>query len=67
MEQKTFYKVVGLMSGTSGDGLDIAYCEFEKNDTWAFSIRTAETVPFPKKLGKKLKKAHLLTDTMLHR
>ncbi|MCF1750362.1 anhydro-N-acetylmuramic acid kinase [Mariniradius sediminis] len=65
MEQKTFYKVVGLMSGTSGDGLDIAYCEFEKNDTWAFSIRTAETAPFPKKLGKKLKKAHTLNGLKL--
>ena len=65
MQLKSLYKVIGLMSGTSGDGLDIAYCEFEKKDTWTYAIQTAETVPFPKKLGKKLRKAHMLNGLKL--
>jgi anhydro-N-acetylmuramic acid kinase len=60
MKTQSTYKVIGLMSGTSGDGLDIAYCEFEQGEQWTYEIKASETVPFPKKLGKNLKKAHLL-------
>lgn len=36
------------MSGTSVDGLDLAYCRFDKmDDRWAFKILKAETVPYP--------------------
>ncbi|MCL6260891.1 anhydro-N-acetylmuramic acid kinase [Aquiflexum sp. TKW24L] len=65
MKTQSSYKVIGLMSGTSGDGLDIAYCEFEKNDLWTYHIKASETVPFPKKLGKKLMKSHLLNGYKL--
>lgn len=37
------YKVIGIMSGTSLDGLDIAYCEFEKKKKWQYKIIYAET------------------------
>ncbi|MDR1005767.1 MAG: anhydro-N-acetylmuramic acid kinase [Bacteroidales bacterium] len=41
------YKVIGLMSGTSLDGLDIAYCEFElRNGTWIWEIREAQTIEY---------------------
>jgi anhydro-N-acetylmuramic acid kinase len=41
------YKVIGLMSGTSLDGLDIAFCEFEKRGGhWDYAIIQAETIPY---------------------
>jgi anhydro-N-acetylmuramic acid kinase len=43
------YRTIGLMSGTSLDGLDIAYCEFEKKDAhWTYTLRIAETFPYDK-------------------
>ncbi|WP_162340959.1 anhydro-N-acetylmuramic acid kinase [Cyclobacterium salsum] len=52
------YELIGLMSGTSGDGLDLAYCSFEKNTHWRFEILNAETVPFPESLEQALSAAH---------
>ncbi len=42
------YKVIGLMSGTSLDGLDIAYCTFELTDgnRWIYKILNAETIKY---------------------
>ena len=41
------YKVIGLMSGTSLDGLDIAFCRFQKNDgRWNYEILCADTLPY---------------------
>ena len=41
------YQVIGLMSGTSLDGLDIACCDFSgDNNHWTYQIRCAETVPY---------------------
>jgi anhydro-N-acetylmuramic acid kinase len=48
------YKVIGLMSGTSLDGLDIAYCSFEKNRSWTYTIIKAETLPYTSKWKAKL-------------
>ncbi|EOZ92169.1 Anhydro-N-acetylmuramic acid kinase [Indibacter alkaliphilus LW1] len=53
------------MSGTSGDGLDMAYCIFERGNKWNFKIESAKTVSFPKKLGKKLQKSHLYNGLKL--
>src|SRR5690554_2087896 len=52
------YKMIGLMSGTSGDGLDITYCEFTKEESWSFQIIKSETTPFPPSLEESLKLAH---------
>ena len=43
------YKVIGLMSGTSLDGVDLAYCEFTFDISWNYKILFAETIPYPKK------------------
>lgn len=42
------YRVLGVMSGTSLDGIDIAYLEFEHIKNWNTTILEAETIPYPK-------------------
>lgn len=45
------------MSGTSLDGVDIAYCEFEYKDQWSFKLLHSETIPYKKEWQKKLSSA----------
>lgn len=41
------YTVLGLMSGTSLDGLDLACCRFYHNERgWTFDLLAAETIPY---------------------
>lgn len=41
------YKVIGVMSGSSLDGLDIVYAEFtETGGKWAFEIAAADCYPY---------------------
>jgi anhydro-N-acetylmuramic acid kinase len=45
---KETYTVVGVMSGTSLDGIDLARITFtQKNQKWTFEIGENETVPYP--------------------
>lgn len=57
------YSAIGLMSGTSLDGLDICYVDFEKSaDNWSFEILQAETIPYDGNWFSQLKNAINLTS-----
>ena len=48
MKKKT-YNIIGLMSGTSLDGLDICYTQYSYNGMWSFKIIKAITIPYSTK------------------
>jgi len=55
------------MSGTSMDGLDIAYCEFiTDHGNWQFKIVVAQTIPYSKEWFAKLTEAPLLEEVGLN-
>ncbi len=55
------YNVIGLMSGSSHDGLDIAFVEITdvRND-WTFEIKHATCIPFEKEMEQQLRHAATL-------
>lgn len=66
MKKNDRYSVIGLMSGTSLDGLDIAHCHFWKEaDGWSFEIERATTVPYIERLQGLLKEGTLLSGEKL--
>lgn len=55
------YHVIGLMSGTSLDGLDIAYCRFYATaNSWKYEILKAETIAYSPDWKQKLINAETL-------
>lgn len=52
------YRAIGVMSGSSLDGLDIAYFEITDNgdEPWAYKTLVAECVPMPAKWKLRLEK-----------
>ena len=55
--KKNDFKVLGVMSGTSLDGIDLAYLHFNKGQDWEFSIITSETIPYSSEWKEKLSEA----------
>lgn len=43
---KDEYNVIGVMSGTSLDGMDLVYAQFKLEDTWKFNILCSETIAY---------------------
>lgn len=49
------YNAIGLMSGTSMDGLDLAFCHFLKDDSgWSYSVLETTTTEYPAAWIKRL-------------
>lgn len=49
------YRAIGLMSGTSLDGLDVAACEFTFNESrWSFEILYSHTYSYSEEWNEKL-------------
>ena len=45
-QQQAVFRMLGLMSGSSLDGLDIAYCKITTSGNYEFEIIAADTIPF---------------------
>jgi anhydro-N-acetylmuramic acid kinase len=60
------YNAIGLMSGTSCDGLDIAFCHFT-NDSgkWSYKIVASKMVEYSLEWKSKLRNAPNITDEEL--
>ena len=59
-------EIIGLMSGTSLDGLDIAHVEFViENSKTRYFLKSCQTIPYTASLYEKLQSAHSLNISEL--
>lgn len=64
--KKDYYNVIGVMSGTSLDGVDLAHIQFWiKNDRWTFEILESETISYDSNWISILKTAVDYTENQL--
>jgi anhydro-N-acetylmuramic acid kinase len=63
--KKAKYNVIGVMSGTSCDGIDLAHCELSVTDDnqWGYSIIKAQTIPYNSLWQRRLSAAVTLDKT----
>ncbi|SIQ78789.1 anhydro-N-acetylmuramic acid kinase [Chryseobacterium sp. RU37D] len=60
------FQAIGLMSGTSLDGLDICFAKFEKQNIWNFKILKTETIPYSEEWENRLRNSiHLSPENLL--
>jgi anhydro-N-acetylmuramic acid kinase len=57
------FRIIGLMSGTSLDGLDLADVEFfqSENNDWSFNLIHSETIDYTDEFRERLRNAPFLT------
>ena len=65
--EKNEYLVLGIMSGTSLDGIDVALLKFHRKLSWEYKIITADTFPYPEAWKKKLAEAVFYEEPQLEK
>lgn len=66
--KKDYYNVIGVMSGTSLDGIDLAHIEFRlNNQKWSFEILESETIGYSQSWISHLKLAVDYPETELEK
>ena len=58
------YEIIGLMSGSSLDGLDLAFCRFERNqpgESFQWQLLATDCIPFPPDLQQQLARCREMT------
>ena len=64
--KKNLFRVIGVMSGTSLDGIDLVLVEFEYQEVWRYNIKHSETVKYPDAWYQILKDLVNFSDDQLH-
>lgn len=66
--KKKHYNVIGVMSGTSLDGVDLSHINFRlENDKWTFEILESETIGYSQSWIDQLQSAVDFSDTQLEK
>jgi anhydro-N-acetylmuramic acid kinase len=63
--ETNFRNIIGLMSGTSLDGIDLVNVQFDKSDISTFKILHSETIPYSKKWKETLQEAIVFSEEKL--
>ncbi len=67
-QKSSKFRAIGVMSGTSLDGLDLSLAEYSyKNNYWDYIIVKTETVPYPKTFKESLRNATNVSGNELMR
>lgn len=59
------YSIIGVMSGTSLDGVDLCWVKFSKKEDWSFDILAAETHAYAPSIKSRLQSAMTMSSEAL--
>ncbi|HRO76550.1 MAG TPA: anhydro-N-acetylmuramic acid kinase [Crocinitomicaceae bacterium] len=63
----SYYNIIGIMSGTSLDGVDISYCKYTKSGStsWSFELFCGKTYDYPDSIVAELQNPFALSASRL--